>query len=75
MLYVSLNKTFPFFLPSTHFIYGYERYERGNLLPPLHGLIYLKYQQEIFYMHSDRIAHTTAFVKPVVEHWLEPDIA
>ena len=21
--------------------------------------------------HSDRIAHTTAFVAPVVEHWLE----
>ena len=26
-----------------------------------------------FYMHhpTDRIAHTTAFVTPVVEHWLE----
>ena len=24
---------------------------------------------------SDRIAHTTAFVTPVVEHWLEPEIA
>ena len=24
---------------------------------------------------SNRIAHTTAFVKPVVEHWLEPEIA
>ena len=27
----------------------------------------------LFYMHhpTDRIAHTTAFVTPVVEHWLE----
>ena len=42
--------------------------ERGNLLPP-HGLI--------FYMHhpKDRITHTTAFVTPVVEHWLEREIA
>ena len=24
---------------------------------------------------TDRIAHTTAFVTPVVEHWLEQEIA
>ena len=31
----------------------------------------------VFYMHhpSNRIAHTTAFVTPVVEHWLEREIA
>ena len=30
-----------------------------------------------FYMHhpTDRITHTTAFVTPVVEHWLEREIA
>ena len=30
-----------------------------------------------FYMHhpTDRIAHTTAFVTPAVEHWLEREIA
>ena len=30
-------------------------------------------QQGIFYMHhpTDRITHTTAFVTPVVKHWLE----
>ena len=34
-------------------------------------------QQGVFYMHHpiDRIAHTTAFVIPVVEHWLEREIA
>ena len=26
-------------------------------------------------MHHPRIAHTTAFVTPVVEHWLEREIA
>ena len=36
-----------------------------------------KYQQGFFYMHhpTDRIAHTTTFVTPVVEHWLEWEIA
>ena len=31
----------------------------------------------VFYMHhaTDRITHTTAFVTPVVEHWLEREIA
>ena len=35
------------------------------------------YQQGFFYMHhpTDRIAHTTAFVTPVVEHWLERELA
>ena len=30
----------------------------------------------LFYMHhpTDRITHTTAFVTPVVEHWLEREI-
>ena len=33
-------------------------------------------QQGFFYMHhpTDRIAQTTAFVTPVVEHWLEREI-
>ena len=31
----------------------------------------------VLYMHhpTDRITHTTAFVAPVVEHWLEREIA
>ena len=34
-------------------------------------------EQGFFYMHhpTDRITHTTAFVTPVVEHWLEREIA
>ena len=48
----------------------YTDSERGNPLPP-HGL------QGFFYLHhpTDTIAHTTAFVIPVVEHWLEREIA
>ena len=59
---------------STHFIYGYmasdmvkdhSDSEKGNP------------QQGFFYMHhpTDRITHTTVFVTPVVEHWLEREIA
>ena len=50
--------------------------EMGNLLPP-HGLLFPINSKGSFYMHhpTDRIAHTTAFVTPVVEHWLEREIA
>ena len=51
--------------------------ERGNQLPP-HGLLFLINSKGSFICRhhpSDRIAHTTAFVTPVVEHWLEREIA
>ena len=49
--------------------------EKGNPLQP-HGLLFPIISKG-FYMHhpADRIAHTTAFVTPVVEHWLEREIA
>ena len=40
----------------------------GNLLLPLQGFFYMHYL-------IDRIAHTTSFVTPVMEHWLEQIIA
>ena len=66
---------------STHFIYGYmasdiwlkdhSYSEKGNPLPP-HRLLLSINRQGFFYMHhpTDRIAHTTAFVTPVVDHAL-----
>ena len=52
--------------------------ERGNPLPP-HGLLFPISSKSsfIFYMHhpTDRTIHTTTFVTPVVEHWLEREIA
>ena len=49
--------------------------EKGNPLPP-HRLL-LSINSKGFYMHhpTDRITHTTAFVTPVMEHWLEREIA
>ena len=40
--------------------------ERGNPLPPLGLLFTISSKGSL-----DRIAHTTAFVTQVVEHWLE----
>ena len=50
--------------------------ERGNPLSP-HRLLLSINSNGFFYMHhpTDRITHTTAFVTPVVEHWLEREIA
>ena len=50
--------------------------ERGNPLPP-HGLLFSINSKGSFIctIPTDRIAHTTAFVTPVVEHRLEREIA
>ena len=46
--------------------------ERGNPLPP-HGLLFPTNSKGSFILHhpTDKIAHSTAFVTPVVEDWLE----
>ena len=51
--------------------------ERGNLLLPLNGLLFLISIKGIFYMHhpTDMIVHTMAFITPVLDHWLEQKIA
>ena len=67
---------------STHFIYGYM----ASYISLRTILIVRKEtrcrhisinSKGCFIMHhpTDRIAHTTAFVTPVVEHWLEREIA
>ena len=58
-----------------HMVKDHSECEGGNLLLP-HGLLF-PISKGLFYMHhpTDRITHTTAFVTPVVEHWLEQDIA
>ena len=65
---------------STRFISGYMTSDhsdskKGNLLLP-HKLLF-PISSKVFYMYhpTDRITHTTTFVTPVVEHWLEREIA
>ena len=72
---------------STHFVYGYiasDIWLRTILIVRKEtrcrhmGYSYrLTALTVLFYMHhpTARIAHTTAFVTPVVEHWLEREIA
>ena len=50
--------------------------ESGILLPPIHGLLFLISSKGSFIctIPPDGIAHTTAFVIPVVEHRLELEI-
>ena len=49
--------------------------EKGHPLPP-HRLLFPINSNGFFYMHhpTDRVTHTTAFVTPVVEHWLVREI-
>ena len=57
-----------------HMVKDHSDSQRGNPLPP-HGLLFLININSKGYFicnhPTDRIAHTTAFVTPVVEHWLE----
>ena len=48
---------------------GHSDSEKGNPPPPHRLLIPNMHHQ------TDRIAHTTVFVTPVVEHWLEREIS
>ena len=45
--------------------------ERGNLLLPHILLFPISSKGSFICIIPDRITHTTAFVTPVVEHWLE----
>ena len=71
---------------STHFIYGYmvsDIWLRTILIVREEtrcrhiGYSFRLAARVLKYVHhpTDRIAHTTAFVTPVVEHWLEREIA
>ena len=59
-----------------HIVKNHSDSERENTLPS-YGLLFLINSKGFFYMHhpTERITHTTAYVTPVVEHWLEREIA
>ena len=48
--------------------------KKGNLLLPHRLLFPINSKGSFICTIPDRIAHTTAFVTPVVEHWLEREI-
>ena len=53
----------------------YTDSERGNPLPPHRLLIPISSKGYFICIITDRITHTMAFVTPVVEKWLEREIA
>ena len=58
-----------------HMVKDHSDSEKGNPLPPHRLLLSIKSKGSFICTIPDRIAHTTAFVTPVVEHWLEREIA
>ena len=59
---------------TTHFIYGYmasDIWLRTNLIVRKET----RCRHIDYSFRLDRVAHTTAFVTPVVEHWLEQELA
>ena len=69
---------------STHFSYGYMASDIWYMTIQIageeaHCRHYMGYSfrlaARVLLYAPDRIAHTTAFVTPVVEHWVEREIA
>ena len=49
--------------------------EKGNPLPPYRLLLSINNKGSFICTIPERIAHIMVFVTPVVEHWLEREIA
>ena len=54
-----------------HMVMDHSDSEKGIPLPPHRLLFPINSKDSSICTIPDRIAHTTAFVTPVVEHWLE----
>ena len=55
---------------------GYSDNKKGNLQPPLYGLFFsISSKGSFICTIQERIAHTTAFVNPVLVHCLEQNVS
>ena len=73
VLFNDALNTFLWLYGITHIVKDHSDSERGNPLPP-HGLLFaISSKVSFICIIPDRIAHTTAFITPVVEHWLEQE--
>ena len=71
----ALNTFYLWLYGVRHMVKDHSDSEKGNLLPP-HGLLFsINSKGSFICTIPDRITHTTAFVTPFVEHWLEREIA
>ena len=67
----ALNAFYLWLYGIKHMVKNHSDIERENPLPP-HGLLFPISSKVLLQGYpTDRITHTTAFVTPVVEHWLE----
>ena len=64
---------------SAHFIYGYRVQDHSEKKPAVITIWSTLFDNQLgfFYMHhpTKRMVHTTVFVIPVVEDWLEREVA
>ena len=58
-----------------HMVKDHSDSKKGNPLPPHRLLLSISSKGSFICTIPHRITHTTAFVTPVVEHWLEREIA
>ena len=58
-----------------HMVKDHSDSEKGYPLPPHRLLLSINSKGSFMHHPTYRITHTTAFVTPVVEHWLERKIA
>ena len=71
----TLNTFYLWLYGIRHMIKDHSDSEKGNPLPPHRLLFPISSKGSFICIIPDRIAHTTAFVTPVVKHWLEREIA
>ena len=71
----ALNTFYIWLYGVRHMVKDNSDSEKGNLLPPHRLLLSINSKGSFICTIPDRIAHTTTFVTPVVEHWLEREIA
>ena len=71
----ALNTFYLWLYGIRHMVKDHSDSEKGNPLPPHRLLLPISSKGSFICTFTDRIAHTMAFVTPVVEHWLEREIA
>ena len=74
VLFNDTLNTFYLWLYGVIYMVIYMDSEKGNPLPPHRLLLSINSKGSFICTIPDRITHTTAFVTPVVEHWLEREI-
>ena len=75
LFYNALNTFYLRLFGIRHMIKDHSDSEKGNSLLPHRLLLSINSKGSFICTIPDRITHTTAFVTPVVEHWLQREIA